>query len=110
MEVSCRACTSSSPGFFFGLRIYGRMPYLQYDPAQSRLRFGFFVCRVCGQKFYGGGCAAIHTKECTSPGYDETVYVFGDHETWALLREIPLPTADQIRRARAAPGTELRLG
>lgn len=87
---------------------YG-MPYLQYDPIRSPLRFGFFVCRKCGHTFYGGGCAALHASGCTEQGYGQTIYVFGERETWALLTEITKPTPLEIARAVAAPGTVVEL-
>ena len=85
------------------------MPFIQYSPEQSPLCFGYFECRACRHHFYGAGCAALHGSCCTEQAYSNTVYVFGDRETWNLLREIPLPTNDEIRRAIAAPGRAVAL-
>jgi hypothetical protein len=86
------------------------MPFIQYSPELSPLCFGYFTCRACQHQFYGAGCVALHGSDCAEgESYDNTVYVFGDRETWKLLREIPMPTADEIRRAIAAPGTAVAL-
>ena len=85
------------------------MPYLQYDPKRSTLRFGFFVCRACQHTFYGGGCAALHASGCKEQGYAQTVYVFGERETWMLLTEIAKPTPLEIAQAVADPGTVVEL-
>lgn len=85
------------------------MPFIQYSPQLSPLVFGFFQCRSCGYCFYGGGCAALHRSSCPHEhrSYASTIYIFGDRETWALLREIPRPSAAQIARARACPDTPI---
>lgn len=85
------------------------MPYLQYDPERSPLHFGFFVCQVCGNTFYGGNCAALHASTCSETSYCQTVYVFGDRETWALLCEISQPTPAEIAKAVAAPGAVIEI-
>ena len=86
------------------------MPYLQYDPGRSTYRFGFFVCRACGNTFYGGGCAALHASSCSETGYEQTVYVFGEAETWLLLTEIEPPPAAVVAQAKAHPGTVVHYG
>ena len=85
------------------------MPYIMYDPAKSPLQFGFFTCRLCGNSFYGGNCAALHASTCPETSYNETMYVFGDRENWALLREIPLPSSSEIQRAVSHGGHPVKL-
>ncbi len=48
---------------------------LAFDAGHT-LSYGYYRCKACSHTFYGGG-DALHERGCTTPGYENCVYVLG---------------------------------